>query len=265
MNFFDATSYREIINNEIARNSHLRGYKKKLSESGGFHAAYLSQVLAGTANLTPDQASLLCEFWNYDDRMAEFFIALVTLEKASTDSLKARIARRLTVLKSLSATADTIVKNEVTMEQKNAEVLFSSCEYFAVLASLALPEVKTETDIANVLKIHPHNVRTILGQLQEMGASVHEDGTWRPSDPDHKLFAYSRNLTFQLVSSLYARFSQSYVSGYQSLCHVSVVPVKASSYNALKTELQGLIHKYINHEEAEGEFVAGVNFALFRF
>ncbi len=265
MNYFNAMSYREIIANEISRNASIRGYKKKLSEAGGFHAAYLSQILSETANLTADQASLLCEFWDYDERMSEYFIALVNLEKATSESLKARIIKRLSVLRSLRSQPETVIKSELNLSTKHSQILFSSPDYFAVLAALALPQIRNKEALSNFLKLHEDHLQMILNQLLEMEFIAKDGDYWRPADENQMLIEHSRTLTYNLVGALHAKFCQAYIHDYQSMCYAAVVPVRMDMYNQVKEELRGILQKLTEAHGGNGEFVAGVNLSLFRY
>ena len=88
MSFFDNTNYRDVIRLKIKENDSVRGYQSRLAESAGCHSSYLSQVLKGQVNLTPDQGMAFCEFWNFDELHSDFFLSLLNLERAGTERLK---------------------------------------------------------------------------------------------------------------------------------------------------------------------------------
>ncbi|RYZ50193.1 MAG: hypothetical protein EOP07_23295 [Proteobacteria bacterium] len=265
MKFFNSANYREIISSEILRNSQVKSYKKKMSEAGGFHAAYLSQVLTNSANITADQASLLCEFWDYDERMSEFFITLVSLEKATTASLRKRLEMRIASLRAIASPAEIAVKLESSLAFERAQLLFSSSDYYAVLAALSIPHVQSEIELSNFLRIHIENLRIILTQLHEMQLTKKKADYWEVASENNATVAHNKSLTHDLVSSLHAKFCQAYINTYHSMCDAAVIPVTAEQYNALKAEMRALMEKYHGALERNGEFVAGINVSLFRF
>lgn len=264
MTFYDST-YREIIASEITRNQQIKAYKKKLSEAGGFHPAYLSQILAGAAHLTVDQASLLCDFWEYDDRMSEFFIALVSVEKASAESLKKRLRHRLSELRTIVSQPERVVKTEHSLDYLQAQTVFSSSDFYAVLAAIRLPQIKSEGELSDFLKIHIAHVKCILKQLDDLQVIEPFDDFWRPRTDSHGLLVNNKSFTHDLVSSLHSKFSQAYINNYHSICYAAVIPLTNDNYNALKMEMRDLMQKYYSVPEDNGDCVAGLNLSLFRF
>ncbi|RZA13814.1 MAG: hypothetical protein EOP10_29155, partial [Proteobacteria bacterium] len=88
-------SYREIILEKIRDNKSIRGYQSLMATAALCHSSFFSHVLKGESQLTPDQASGLCDFWNLTRNETEYFLTLVNYERSNSDSLKSKLKLRL--------------------------------------------------------------------------------------------------------------------------------------------------------------------------
>src|SRR4051812_8836100 len=99
MKVFAASNYRQVMQEKIREGGAVRGYQARLAEAAGVHSSYISRVLADRVELTPDQAASLARFWNFDGDETDFFIDLVLLERSASKDFRARLGRRLEVVR----------------------------------------------------------------------------------------------------------------------------------------------------------------------
>lgn len=71
------------------------GERSRIAECLKCQLAYVSQVLSGTANFSPEQAEALNLLLEHQDEAAEFFVLLVEHARAGTPGLKKLVQFRM--------------------------------------------------------------------------------------------------------------------------------------------------------------------------
>ena len=69
---FEFSRALDYLDAQIRSNKTVYRYKSSLSEAAGCQLSYLSQVLAGKAQLNPDHAAGLSGFWGHSDFESDF-------------------------------------------------------------------------------------------------------------------------------------------------------------------------------------------------
>ncbi len=178
----------------------IKGYRLRLAEAMNCHNSFLSHVLNGSAHITPDQASALCDFWNYDPIQSELFMALVNLERAGTESLKKRLKLKIEELRAIPTEdfTEITVKN-VTLSYDQGIRYFGHWYTSTVHALLSLKTMRNKNAIANHLNLPLRMVQNALDQLVDMGLIKEEEGEWvctkekiRMTDSRELLFIYHK-------------------------------------------------------------------------
>src|SRR5476649_2027297 len=100
MRVFDFIDYKAFLRTRVeSMPKHGRGQYQKIASHLNVHSTMISQVFGGDKNLSLEQACSLCEFLGLGDLETEFFVALVSRERAGSKSLKNLIDRRLDQLR----------------------------------------------------------------------------------------------------------------------------------------------------------------------
>jgi uncharacterized protein (TIGR02147 family) len=95
----DFDDYKAYLRERILRARGVKGYGRLLAEAAGCHPSFLSQVLNGPTQLTPDQAAGLSEFWALDETRTEIFLILVQRARSSSPAFRRILDRKLTRLR----------------------------------------------------------------------------------------------------------------------------------------------------------------------
>src|SRR5687768_13356982 len=88
MRIFNFLDYKKYLKEVIRENRGTHGYKTRLAKAAGCRSSYLSQVLHGNFDLSPEHALGLANFWGLSTTEKDFFIQLVHLARAGTKELK---------------------------------------------------------------------------------------------------------------------------------------------------------------------------------
>ncbi|RYZ60223.1 MAG: TIGR02147 family protein [Proteobacteria bacterium] len=178
MSIFDFKSSREILNDKISNSFEKRGHKANLAKVMRVTPSFLSQLINGDAQLSPDQACSLCELWLLDQRQSEYFIELVNFERATTSLLKKRIEAKLATLRQGWQPVPKLEIKAPEIEIKNALRYYASWKPTAVLTACGISGIQTVDAIAKRLQLQESEVFDILLFLQQIGLIKRNGDCW---------------------------------------------------------------------------------------
>lgn len=168
MTLFDFEDYRSVIKWQIKTNVSVRGYQTLLAKAAGCQRAFLSQALNSHVHLTPDHAAGLSKFCQFDELETDYFLELVSLERASSPSLKQVIERRIRVLRKQRLNlAERFRTNEPLPENVQA-LYYSSWHMAAIHVMLSIPEFSDINKISQRLHLPAPLVQSTIKTLEEL-------------------------------------------------------------------------------------------------
>lgn len=176
MDVYKYTNYRNLLEDWM-NNQSLRGARTHLAKAASCSPSWMTRVLTGSVQLTPDQAMGIATYINLSDDEADYFLLLVDLERAGSSILKKRIQKKLdTLIKNsgrvgVSVKADSLVKNE------NSIQYYSSWVYAAVHVSCMIKPQRVD-DVCSILKLSDKVVSRTLKELKNMGLLYFENSRW---------------------------------------------------------------------------------------
>lgn len=169
MNLYEAKTYREFVKACLAQDDKRRGAVKKLALQLKCHSTYVSQVTKGKADFSNDQAISFCKFYKLSTEQSEFFIDLLSRDRAANKDTKAhfqqRIDRRRHEL--LDMKKRWQIAASLTAEQENK--YYSSWTPQAVHVYCQMPGFHNVQMIARDLKLAESQVTAQLQILEQLG------------------------------------------------------------------------------------------------
>jgi uncharacterized protein (TIGR02147 family) len=99
MNIYEATNYKDFLGTKILAYRMVKGYKSKLAKAAGFSPSFLSQVIHGHVELTPEHALRLAQFWELNENETDYFMLLVDHSRAGSIILRNRISQKMEAFK----------------------------------------------------------------------------------------------------------------------------------------------------------------------
>lgn len=178
MELYDHTDYVAFLKEIIAQNREIRGYQGKLAAAAGMHPSYLSRVLKGHVDITPDQAAGVAHFLKLDVDREDYFLDLVNLARAATAALTTAIERRLQELRHSATERSKSLEGAITLSHQGREAYFSSWCFSAVHALLLVPGFQTAEAISRRLRLPLSRVATTLSVLRDLGLVQHRKERW---------------------------------------------------------------------------------------
>jgi uncharacterized protein (TIGR02147 family) len=175
---FEITNYREVVRKMIREADKVYGYRTLLARAAGCQQAYLSQVLAETAHLTPEHGAGLCDFWQFGQKESEYFLNLVLLGRAGSESLRQKLLRQgADIAQEAKATEKRLVQSE-SQDQRAALLYYSDWRLSAVHVLISIEQLQTAESLAKHLSLGLKEVRKFLFTLEEVGLASHQGERW---------------------------------------------------------------------------------------
>lgn len=178
---FEVASSREFLVNLVGNNTRRSGLKTKLAGLMRCQPAYLSQILAGKANMTIEQCERLCDFLSLPELEEEYLLLMVLKERAGSRELRQKWQVKMDHLLSRSKLlSENLGKSQMTPEAIQYK-FYSTWKYSALHIALTIPRMRNEFELSREFNINLKEVRRLLDDLIEMGlVSRAEDGELVP-------------------------------------------------------------------------------------
>lgn len=188
---WDSLDYREVLKEALKRKG--RGSQSALANALGVQAPYMTRVLAGDAHLSPEQALLAAQSFQYGSLETEYFLTLVLLGRAGTEALRQHLKLKLEEirLRGKPSLEDKLGNKDHGMDQDAVNIYYSHWIYTAIHLLTSNPEPQTVSSLCDQLSLPPVVVEPALKQLVE----------WRLVEQDGSVFKMLENKMFMQFSS----------------------------------------------------------------
>jgi uncharacterized protein (TIGR02147 family) len=174
---FDYTSYKSFLKAVIDQ-AERRGMVTELAEAAGCQRSYLSQVLNGPAQLTPDHAFGIADHLRFTSSESDYFLLLVDHERAATLKLRKRLSEKLESLRREQNTVSRTVQIERPVDLEIQGAYFSSWHMAAIHAATSMDRLQTVESISSRLSLSKAVVESGLERLLKMGLVKKERQRW---------------------------------------------------------------------------------------
>ncbi len=180
---FEYQEYKSYVLAWVAaRPDGTRGVKSRIAERIQCQLAYVSQIFAGSAHLSIEQAEALNGFLGHSDEEGEYFVLLVQSARAGTHSLreffKKQVQRHLN--------QRLILKNRLThkssLNREDQATYYSHWLYCAVHMAVLIPQLRTPFAISNYFQVDLSKVSAVVTFLDSVGLVSQKGGGLLPGE-----------------------------------------------------------------------------------
>ena len=179
LNLFEFSDYRRFMREWIERSKETKTSNlTRLAEAIRVHPTFLSHVLAGTKDLSLEQATALSAEFSLTKLEREFFFILVQSEKAGTHELKEYWLERKKEILSEKDKLNRRFEKFKTFSENDRAVFFSSWIYSAVFAATAIQEGQTIDQISERTGLDRERVTQTLSFLIQTGVCMEKSGIY---------------------------------------------------------------------------------------
>jgi uncharacterized protein (TIGR02147 family) len=167
---YQYTDYKTYILAELKqRHGRVHGSLSPLGRALGLSSTMISQIFRGPKHLTPEHGASLAKHLGLGQDETQYFLLLISKERAGSTTLKEEYERQLTKLRNKPLRMKDITSKALTLSDKDQKKYYSSWEYSAVRLTCELPKVKSAKDVVSLLGIPEDRVQQIIGFLLECG------------------------------------------------------------------------------------------------
>ncbi|MFT6633287.1 MAG: hypothetical protein ACJAS4_003257 [Bacteriovoracaceae bacterium] len=158
--------YKHFVNDWIRNQTNAgRGKYLEISKFLSIHTTLTSQIFKGERELNHDQAFLLCDYFGFSQLETEYFLLLVSFNKAANYKLVDYYKNKIQVLKDELSQMKNRIKKRVILGEEQKALFYSNWHYSAVRLVTSLDQINTKEDISNYLKIPLKTVGPIVDFL----------------------------------------------------------------------------------------------------
>jgi uncharacterized protein (TIGR02147 family) len=174
---FDYRDYKAYLRDIVDERG--RGERSRLASAVKCHLAYVSQVLGGNAQFSLEQADVLNQYLSHSEDEAEFFLLLVSLDRAGSASLRRRYESRVRETLHARTVLENRLKDKKVLPAESQATYYSAWYYSAVHLLISIPEFQTKEKIAARLRLPMPQLVKALDFLVSTGLATLEHGRYR--------------------------------------------------------------------------------------
>jgi uncharacterized protein (TIGR02147 family) len=176
---FDFENYKIYVDETLnIRAQTERGPKSKLAEAMGCRPAYLSQVLNGPQELSPEQGQAANRFFGHTLPESRYFLNLILYSRAGTVDLRDYYKDELKKQKEDRLVLKNRVKANRTLAEADQARYYSSWYFAAIHVLISLEKIKSKEQIADGLGLPLSTVNEALEFLIEIGLIKQKGSTF---------------------------------------------------------------------------------------
>lgn len=178
-NIYLFNDYVGYIKWKIEMNSSERRYKTRLAEAASCQPSFLSQVLGGAMDLTPDHAMGLSEFWGLNHLENDYFLTLTLMARANSRSLKEFYKKRLEgIRKQNEKMADRFQVDTFVDQPVKSALYYSHWLHTAIHMLIGIKAYGSVEAISDYFSISSEQTMRILELLASIGFVEFKNGYW---------------------------------------------------------------------------------------
>ncbi len=170
MNKFSYLEYRDLLQDLINEKSRqVRGVNRKLAEFLGVHTTFLTHVTKKQSHFSQDQALKVAEYFSFTNLETDFFITLISLNRAGNQTTKKYFQEKLDQIVRQGLKLKERLNKNTEMSLQEQSIFYSEWVYSAVRLATALPEGKTVDAVAKILSLPVEKVDRVMAFLLKVG------------------------------------------------------------------------------------------------
>lgn len=173
---FEYKHYRDYLKVKLSTTGASRGIRTKLAEKTRTHPAFISKVLSGANDLSPEHIPPTNELLGHTSEEAHFFTLLVLQARAGTQELKKYYQTQIQEILLKRNEFLERVKIEGKVAVADQSIYYSKWYYLAIHILVNIPKYQTREAIAERLKLSLNTVSKATEALIKMGLIESKNG-----------------------------------------------------------------------------------------
>ncbi|MGE3758672.1 MAG: TIGR02147 family protein [Pseudobdellovibrionaceae bacterium] len=178
---FDYQSYKKFTSDRLTvlpRGGY--GQPKRLATFLNVSSTFVSHVLKGDKNFSLEQAAVVCEFLGLQEVETEFFLKLVSLERAGTEKLKNVLKIEIRKSRAESQKISNRLQVKRVLQDEEKAIFYSDWSYSAVRLLSGIEGFQSAAAISDYTLLSRKRVNEIVHFLLRSGLCTEEKGRLGP-------------------------------------------------------------------------------------
>jgi hypothetical protein len=180
-NIFDFEDHYSYLIHRLNGKSQTRGTKQKFADCTRIQPAYLSQVLAMKYALSLEQADLANGFLQHTLSESEFFLLLVSRDRAGSESLRKHFTRQIDQILKLRLEVVERLGRKIEISSETQAIYYSSWMYAALHVATTIPSLRTLDAMKTYFDVPAEKILQILHFLETQNLIVKKEGEFHPT------------------------------------------------------------------------------------
>lgn len=160
-----------------------RGVRKALAETMGVQTPFITHVLSGDYHFSPEQAEGAARHFAFTEEETEFFLLLISFNRASTSSLRAFLKKQLEQRRGTHRQLQKKLKLDSAMSEKDRAVYYSSWAYAAAHMATTFQKSPNLEKILEITGLSDLAAKKVLEFLLQKNLIVKEGATYKARVP----------------------------------------------------------------------------------
>ena len=262
MTIFDFKEHGEYLEWVFKTNSPRRGAKVRFAEAIRIQPAYLSQVLSGRQSLSLEQTDQANQVLEHTADESEYFISMVSAERAATPSLRAHYRNQMNTAVQRRGEVTGRLGKRSEMSAEAGLIYYSSWLYPAIHIACAIPGMRTRRALVKRFKINTLLASKILeflvahGLLTKAGDEYSITAYWpRLNRESANIIKHHTNWRMQAIQNLdFQTEKELHFSGIYAVDEASAKILKDRMLEFIKDQM-----KVIEPSPSEKLLVIGID------
>lgn len=260
---FEAENYKHYLHSKVGKPGQRRGIKSAMARALNCQPTYITSVLYGAANLSPEQAEALNPFFAHTKDESQFFILLVMRDRAGTHTLKMHFQEQLDQILTTRLVLTKRLGQHNPLGEQSRGQFYSSWHYLAAQIALTIPTYQSHEKLSQALDLPPTLVAEVLQFLVEVNLIEKSGSKFLPlstqiriGNDSHHIRKHHTNWRIKAMESLDREgINDLHYSGVVSLSESDVVRIKDTLLTQLKENLN-----LIRESKEEKLYVLNIDF-----
>lgn len=177
MDLFSFTNYKQLLLHLIeTHNPGERGKMRRIAEHLNVNPSYVSLVLNGDRDFSPEQIYTMAEYFQLSSTITDFLLLLNQKDRAGSAKLKKHFENKIEQIRKSELIVSCITPTHVELSDIQKAEYYSDGLYAAARVMVSIASYNTVEDLAKVLQTPLRKCEQIVEFLTKHQLIVNENG-----------------------------------------------------------------------------------------
>lgn len=173
MNVFTETDYRKILKTAVSERKKIapKCNFQHLADAMRVQKSYLSRVVNGSANLSPDQLFLVCEYFEFDEKQRDYVFLLLEYARCGSKKYREAVLGKIRRIQArYLETKEHLKAKSVTGNSSGSETYYLDPLHQIVHIALSIARYQSDLALlAHDLRIPVERLLSAVQKLEQLG------------------------------------------------------------------------------------------------